>query len=336
MLKKDWELGHVCLVFRDWNNALHYYQNTRMGVSVGPQVMGLDYQKNPPFWAEDEAIKFYNNNEVPVTNGGLGPGKPTKVEPKPKRKELYKFVDKDCQVGDLLLEIGQRGDIQFEGITHICFNVPDINAETENLLEKGCALMSNVVQGDLVMENHIDTRKYGNVDISFRPPLRKHEKAWMEHHRSHPNLKKWKFQGIGTCVRDLDKAVEYWENLGIIDFHDETELDGSHLDPINVPSETKEFNFKARVRIGHVGPVAFEFIQPLEGNSIYHESLDSRGEGVAEMTFTVADLEKEAASMIYRNMPVVFSGKTEKGPAFACFDSRENNGNIVVKLIQRN
>jgi len=315
---------------------LHYYQNTRMGVSVGPQVMGLDYQVNPPYWGEDEIPKFYVNEKVPKTNGGLGQGKPMKVESEQRRKEKYKFVDKDCQVGDLLLEVGQRRDIQFEGITHICFNVPDINAETENLLGKDCAEMSNVMQGDLIMENHIDTRKYGNMDISFRPPLRKHEKAWMEHNRAHPSLKKWKFQGIGISVRDLDKVVEYWEYLDIIDFQQETELNSNHLDPINVSSESKDLSFKARARIGYVGPVAFEFIQPLEGNSIYHESLESRGEGVAEMTFTVADLEKEAATMKYRGIPVVLSGKSEKSPAFACFDTRENGGNIVIKLIQRN
>ncbi|KKM06632.1 hypothetical protein LCGC14_1742060, partial [marine sediment metagenome] len=72
-----------------------------------------------------------------------------------------------------------------------------------------------------------------------------------------------------------------------------------------------------------------------EGTSIYHESLDSRGEGVTEMTFTVGDLEKEAATMKYRNIPVVLSGKPEKGPAFACFDTRKGSGNILVKLIQR-
>ncbi|MHA2037466.1 MAG: VOC family protein [Promethearchaeota archaeon] len=335
MLKKDWELHHVCLVVRDWNDAVHYYQNTRMGVNVGPQVMGLDYQVNPPYWGKDEIPKFYVNKNVPRTNGGLGPGKPMKVKPEPKRKELYKFIDKDVQVGDLLLEIGQNRDIPFEGITHICFNVPDINAETNNLLEKDCEEMSSFIQGDLIMENHLDTRKYGNVDISFRPPLRKHEKAWMDHNRSHPNLKDWKFQGIGIGVRDLDKSVEYWQMLDIIDFQSEIELDSNSFATINVSSESIESNFKARVRIGHVGPVAFEFIQPLEGTSIYHESLDSRGEGVAEMTFTVTDLEKEAATMIYRGMPVVLSGKPKNDPAFACFDARENNGNILIKLIQR-
>jgi len=335
MLKKDWELHHICLVVRDWNDALHYYQNTRMGVSTGPQVMGLDYQMNPPYWGEDELPKFYINENVPRVNGGSGPGKPMKVETEPIRKELYKFMDKNCQVGDLLLEIGQSRDIPFEGITHLCFNVPDINAETDKLLEKGCEEMWSCTQGDIIMENHLDTRKYGNVDISFRPPLGKHEKAWMDHNRSHPNLRDWKFQGISICVRNLDKVVEYWEMLDIIDFQSEIELDSNSLAPINVSNESIESNFKARVRVGQVGPVTFKFIQPLEGTSIYHESLDSRGEGVAEMTFTVTDLEKEAATMIYRDMPVVLSGKPENEPAFACFDARENNGNILIKLIQR-
>jgi catechol 2,3-dioxygenase-like lactoylglutathione lyase family enzyme len=335
MLKKDWELHHICLVVRDWNDGLHYYQNTRMGISVGPQVMGLDYQKNPPYWEEDEIPKFYVNKNVPRTNGGSGPGKPLQVESEPKRKELYKFIDKDCQVGDLLLEVGQSRDIPFEGITHICFNVPDINTETNNLLEKGCEEMSSFTQGDLIMENHLDTRKYGNVDISFRPPLRKHEKAWMDHNRSHPNLKDWKFHGLGIGVRDLDKTVEYWEMLDIIDFQSETELDGGSLGPINVSSETIQSDFKARVRSGQVGAVAFEFIQPLEGTSIYHESMDTRGEGVADMAFIVNDLEKEAATMIYRGLPVLFSGKSQSGTAFACFDAREGSGNIVIRLIQR-
>jgi catechol 2,3-dioxygenase-like lactoylglutathione lyase family enzyme len=335
MLKNDWELHHICLVVRDWNDALHYYQNTRMGVSVGPQVMGLDYQVNPPYWGEDEIPKFYTNKKVPRVNGGSGPGKPMKVESEPRRKELYKFMDKDCQVGDLLLEIGQSRDITFEGITHLCFNVPDINTETDKLLEKGCEEMWSCTQGDIIMENHLDTRKYGNVDISFRPPLRKHEKAWMDHHRSNPNLNDWKFHGIGIGVRDLDKAVEYYEMLDITDFQSETELDSNSLAPINVSDETMESNFKVRVRDGQVGPVLFEFIQPLEGTSIYHESLDTRGEGVADIAFTVPDLEKEAATMIYRGMPVILSGKPENGPAFACFDSRKNSGNIVVRLIQK-
>ena len=328
MLKKDWELHHICLVVRNWNDALDYYQSTRMGVSVGPQMMGLDYRNGGP-------AKFYFNEEVPKTNGGLGPGKPLKETPRGRRKDNYTFMDKDCQVGDLLLEIGENTGIPLEGVTHICFNIPNVNAETEKLLEKGCALMMEITQGSNILENHIDTRKYGNVDISFRPPVLELERAWIDHHRSYPYLKDWKFHGLGIGVRNLDKVVEYYNDLDIIDFQHETELDGKSLDSIKVHSENMDPNFKTRAKTGHIGPVAFEFVQPLEGSSIYHESLDSRGEGVADIAFTVADLEKEAATMIYRGIPAVISGKPKNGPAFACFDTRKNSGNIMIRLIQR-
>ncbi len=328
MLKKDWELHHICLVVRNWDDALDYYQSIRIGESVGPQAMYMDYRNGGP-------AKFYSNDEVPKTNGGLGPGKPLKESERGRRKDNYKFMDKDCQVGDLLIEIGENKGIPLEGITHICFNVPDVNAETERLLEKGCALMMEITQGDNVLENHIDTRKFGNVDISFRPPVLELEKGWIDHHRSYPYLKDWKFHGLGIAVRDLDKVVDYYEKLDIIDFQDYIELSGDLLDPINVESETMELDFKTRAKSGLVGPVAFEFIQPIKGASIYQESLDSRGEGVTDISFTVADLEKEAATMIYRGIPVVLSGKPKNGPAFACFDTRKNSGNIIIKLIQR-
>jgi len=328
MLKNDWELHHICLVVRDWNDALDYYQSTRLGVSVGPQVMGLDYRLGG-------SAKFYFNENVPKTNGGSGPGKPLKESKRGRRKDNYTYMDKDCQVGDLLLEIGENMGIPLEGITHICFNVPDVNAETEKLLEKGCELMMEITQGDVILENHIDTRKYGHVDISFRPPVLKKEKAWIDHHRSYPYLKDWKFYGLGIGVRDLDKAVEYYEMLDVIDFQTETELDSKSFDTFNVSSEPIESHFKTRTRVGQIGPVAFEFIQPLEGPSIYQESLDSRGEGVADIAFTVADLEKEAATMIYRGIPAVLSGKPKNGPAFACFDTRKNSGNVMIRLLQR-
>ena len=329
MLKKDWELHHICLVVRNWNDTLDYYQSTRMGISVGPQAMYMDYRHGGP-------ADIYANDKVPRVSGGSGPGKPLKMESKQGRREdNYTFMDKDCLVGDLLLEIGENQGIPLEGVTHVCYNVPDINAETDKLLEKGCELMWSITQGGNLLENHIDTRKYGNVDISFRPPVLELERAWLDHHHSYPYLKDWKFHGIGIGVRDLDKAVEYYKMLDIIDFQDEIELDGNLLEPIKVSSENMELDFRMRANVGQVGPMVFEFIQPLEGNSVYQESLDSRGEGVADLAFTVDDLEKEATEMIYRGMPVVLSGKPKNGPAFACFDTRKNSGNIMIRLIQR-
>ena len=83
--------------------------------------------------------------------------------------------------------------------------------------------MMEITQGGNILENHIDTRKYGNVGISFRPPVLELEKAWIEHYRSYPYLKNWKFHGLGIAVRDLDKTAEYYEMLDIIEFQSEIE-----------------------------------------------------------------------------------------------------------------
>ncbi|MHA2287351.1 MAG: VOC family protein [Promethearchaeota archaeon] len=328
MLKKDWELHHICLVVRNWNDALDYYQSARLGISVGPQAMYMDYR-------DGGKADFYFNEDVPPTNGGLGPGKPLEKAQRGRRKDNYTFMDKDCLVGDLLIEIGENKGIPLEGVTHICFNIPDVKTETEKLLGKGCELMMEIVQGGKILENHIDTRKYGNVDISFRPPVLELEKAWLEYYRSYPYLKDWKFHGLGIAVRDLEKTADYYEMLDIIDFESEPELDSRSLNQIKVESYPIESNFQTRTKMGQVGSVAFEFIEPLEGPSIYQESLDSRGEGVADIAFTVSDLEKEAKTMIYRGMPALISGKPKNGPAFACFDTRKNSGNVIIRLIQR-
>ncbi|MHA2009477.1 MAG: VOC family protein [Promethearchaeota archaeon] len=298
---------------------------------MGPQVMGMDYQNEGEF-------KFYYNRKLPRLNGGSGPGKPLKVEPRPTKKSrpnTYKFLDKNCQVGDLLLELLVDRSIPFEGITHLCFNVPDIDAETEKLLEKGCEVILSFTHGDIISENYIDTRKFGHVILSFRPPVRKIEKTWTDHNLSHPMLKDWKFHGIGIGVRDLDKTVDYYEMLDFTEFQAETELDSTLIDSIDIPGENLKSKIKARVRVGHIGSVAYEFVQPIEGESIYRESLDSRGEGITDLAFTVTDLEKETEALVNRDIPIILSGKPENGPAFVYFDTRENSGNIMIKLIQR-
>ncbi len=326
MMKSDWELGHVGLVVRDWNDALGYYQSTGMGISVGPQVVNLDFQSGGP-------SKFFLNDKVPRISGGSGPG--TLAASKPKRgKEskpnTYKFMDKDCQVGSLLLEILQDRSIPYEGITHLCFNVPDVDSETARLLEKGCEMVLSFTQGKKVCENYIDTREFGHVNVSFRPPVEKWEKAWTAHNLAHPLLSGWKFHGFGIAVRDIDKAVEYYESLDIAAFEAEAMLDSSSLENVESMGKT----VKARTRTAQVGPVAFEFAQPVEGDAIYGESLECRGEGISDMSFTVDDLEEETASLVRKGVPVVLRGKPQSGPEFAYFDTREFSGNIMVRLMQ--
>lgn len=334
MAKEDWELNHVGLVVRNYNVPLGYYQTTGLGVSVGPQIVTHDFAELPG----EPKPAFFNFEKVGRLNGGSGPGKPLPPEPAlpdDAKRDTYGFMDKDCQVGDLLFEILQMKDIPFEGITHLCYNVRDPEKETNKLIDKGCEIVLSFNKGDTILENYMDTRKYGNVIISFRPLVAKYEKAWAAHNRAHPMVSDWKFYGFGIGVRDLDKTVAYYQHLNVGEFKSENRLESGDLKPIGDADTASVAAVSARVQTAQIGPVAFEFIQPLEGEAIYQASLDSRGEGICDIAFKVNDLEAEMAKLAARNIEIALSGKPSEGPAFAYFDTREGSGNIMIRLIQK-
>lgn len=331
-MKDDWKLNHVGLVVRDWNVPMGYYQSTGMGVTVGPQIVTRDFQE-----LNAGPSNAFFNREIPRINGGSGPGKPADPEPEGsagRRPSTYTFMDKDCQVGDLLFEVLQDRTIPFEGITHLCYNVPDPKAETAKLTEKGCGTVLSFTQGETILENYVDTRQYGHVIISFRPPVQRWEKEWTAHNMSHLSVSAWKFHGMGVVVRDMDKTVDYYALLDIAEFQAEGLLDSASVEAIEGVNGGTDSGIKAKTRSADIGPVVFEFVQPLEGEAIFGESLESRGEGVCNIAFTVADLGQEIGKLTQRGVRIAFSGTPKTGPAFAYFDTRDSSGNIMVKLIQ--
>lgn len=110
-------------------------------------------------------------------------------------------------------------------------------------------------------------------------------------------------------------------------------FDSSSIADFNVHGKASDVVVKARTRVAQIGPVAYEFTQPLEGETIYKESLDRRGEGVNDFIFTVDDLDKETAKLAEKGVMVILSGNPRNGGAFAYFDTRKV-GNMMMKLIQ--
>ena len=85
----------------------------------------------------------------------------------------------------------------------------------------------------------------------------------------------WKFRGTGIAVNDMDKLVEYYQFLGLGTFQPEVMFDSSSIADFKVNGRPPDTVVKARTRKVQVGPVVYEFVQPLEGETIYKESLDS-------------------------------------------------------------
>lgn len=327
---EDWVFNHAGVSFRNLKKTIDYFQSTGIGVRM-PWQFRLPAAGAP---------KPRTPQNITLTNGVPDP-------PQETSGMLAGFIrNTPCiQVGTLQIEGGGiaqpgsgRPEFEKEGLSHICFNVPDIQGESAALIAKGVKVTWAMVGANsLLIENYLDLREFGNIILSFRPEANKMSKRWMSRIMANPLVSDWKFCGMGMPVKDLDKAVEYYQSFDIGTFQPEVMFDTSSMADVKVYGKTSDTVVKARTRmITNIGPLAFEFIQPLEGEAIYKEYLDRRGEeaGVSEFAFTVSDLEKETAKLVEKGVPVILSGKPEIGGAFACFDTRENGGDIVIKLIQ--
>lgn len=146
-------------------------------------------------------------------------------------------------------------------------------------------------------------------------------------------VKDWKLRGMGVAVKDLDKTVAYYESLGFTDVQSEVAVDSTTSSDFKVNGRTPDGTTQSKSRLVRIGPLHYEFVQPLEGETVYNESLDKRGEGINSIAFTVDDLESETAKLVEKGVRVILSAKPETGDAFAYFDTREV-GNTMVKLLQ--
>jgi methylmalonyl-CoA/ethylmalonyl-CoA epimerase len=325
-MSKGWELNHVGMVVRSKNGILLYLQSRGIGISVGPQPL-------LPYIEGETSMRIYrklDGDPVTHTFSSAIPG-------------AHTFYDGESQIGSCQLECIAPGPGSFifeyleakgEGINHLCFNVPDVQGETDKLLDRGCDLMFSAVTGGQIIENYLDTRRFGDIIISFRPPAADWEKAWKANNLAYPLVSDWQFRGVGVAVRDLDKTVEYYQSLGFEDVQPEVLVDSSTCSEFQSYGKSPDSTTRSRTRRVQVGPLQYEFVQPLEGETVHAESLEKRGEGIDNLAFTVDDLEAETAKLVERGVDVVLSARAESGYAFACFDTREV-GNTMIKLIGR-
>jgi methylmalonyl-CoA epimerase len=132
---------------------------------------------------------------------------------------------------------------------------------------------------------------------------------------------------IGVIVRDLDKAVEFYEEvLGIGPFepsklaHTDREMYGKLAPDVkNAAKGTK------------IGSTRFEVVQPVAGESIQMEFLESRGEGINHLGFLVDDIEEATAIMVEAGFKVISYAKNEGGGGMAYFDT-DRVGGVQIEL----
>ena len=160
-------------------------------------------------------------------------------------------------------------------------------------------------------------------------------------------MENWKLHHIGIVVKDVDKATEYYKSMGAtvmgLEFYQslgipttkpEIILDNKSFTDLVAYGKPTDPKLKLRIRFAQMGPVVFEFLQPVEGESITKEFLDSKGEGTQHIAFAVDNFDEEVAELTKEGLPIIFSGKRQPtGGGFAYFETR-NVGNTIIELLQ--
>ena len=160
----------------------------------------------------------------------------------------------------------------------------------------------------------------------------------------------WTFRHLGVIVADMDKAVEYYRSLGIVDFpperpgvatsptwqefttYGETVIkDGQLLVPPKSGAKPGGLQFCP------VGSMTLELVQPGEGafKTLHNDLLDNYGEGIDHIAYGVApeDSEQDVAKLKAKGLPIILSGEQANGGGFVYFDTRKAGG-IIIELMK--
>lgn len=145
----------------------------------------------------------------------------------------------------------------------------------------------------------------------------------------------WKLRHVGIPVRDLDKSMEDYKSLGA-SFRTEFLIDSSRFAEYLVYGRTPDPVVKTRAVMGRMGSLAIELLQPVQGETVHRELLESTGEGIGHIAYTVDDLEEETAKLVDKGFPVILSirphGQTRRSAVY--IDTRTRFSNLIIELIQ--
>ena len=134
---------------------------------------------------------------------------------------------------------------------------------------------------------------------------------------------------ICIVVKDIEKPKSYYESIGIGPWTEYPPL--VEYTKLNVMDE-KGF-FDTHFIYTHVGNLQLQLAQPGEGETIYKEFLETKGEGVFHIGFEVADIETVEKQLTDNEMKVLASGRRDDGSGFSYLDTREQAG--VTLLVRQ-
>jgi catechol 2,3-dioxygenase-like lactoylglutathione lyase family enzyme len=135
-------------------------------------------------------------------------------------------------------------------------------------------------------------------------------------------MKMERISHISIVVKDLQKSMEGFRSiLGIGPWSIIGTLEPPHLTNIRVRG--KETKHSMKIAQAKVGEMVLELIQPLEGESVYKEFLEEKGEGVHHIAFHEPGKEEEILKEFERMGIKVLQSGSYKGVRWYYMDTEK-------------
>jgi methylmalonyl-CoA/ethylmalonyl-CoA epimerase len=124
-----------------------------------------------------------------------------------------------------------------------------------------------------------------------------------------------KLHHVGVVVKNLDKAIQYLESVGIGPFEFDN---GEKTGTISFDGELhgKPASWKTKVSNANLQPVQLELLEPAKGDQALQESLDKTGEGLHHIGFITDDLNKEIAKFKKAGVKIWTMSRDENDAGF--------------------
>ena len=124
---------------------------------------------------------------------------------------------------------------------------------------------------------------------------------------------------VGVVVKDINKAIEYFEKLGIGPF----DVGGGRKTfAIEFKGELhgKPAKWTTTISFAKMGGTELELLEPTEGAQALKESLDKTGEGLHHIGFLTDDLDKEIANFKKNGAGIWTIAREDNGGGFLYSD----------------
>lgn len=137
---------------------------------------------------------------------------------------------------------------------------------------------------------------------------------------------------IGIVVEDLDKFLKNMDVLLGLDDFEIIEYPPDGIDP-ETTYHDKPAEFTARIAFRDFENFQMEVIQPVDGQSIFQDHLESKGPGLHHIRFTQPNFDEARQSLISKGISCIASGRGAHGSSlWAYFDTSARLEGLLVEL----